>query len=263
MKNIDAIKISVIVPVYNVEKYVEQTLDCLANQTHENLEIIAVMDGGTDNSENIVRAYRDTRIKIVTHDRNRGLSVARNTGVQNATGDYIHFMDGDDLLNPKYYENMLKAIVETGSEIAVSGIYKEKSPRTGIIYENEQVLWAPQEKFNKTFVGTYGYAVRYLINRAWYNENKFAFLPELKTMEDKQLMIQVIYAGRQIVLVPDSIYLYKYREGSILTTRDPARKKLLKQNRHYAKQLVRDFMKTHQLKTPSKIWHYIKGPIVK
>ncbi len=89
--------ISVIVPVYNVEKYLSKCLDSIINQTYQNLEIICVDDGSTDSSPMILEEYakKDSRIKIITR-QNGGLSAARNTGVKNATGEFVSFVDSDD-----------------------------------------------------------------------------------------------------------------------------------------------------------------------
>ena len=93
------LKISVIVPVYNVEKYLKQCLDSIVNQTYKNLEIIIVNDGTKDNSMKIVEEYlQDKRIKVINKE-NGGLSSARNIGIKEATGDYISFIDSDDYIS--------------------------------------------------------------------------------------------------------------------------------------------------------------------
>ena len=93
------VKISVIIPVYNVENYLEESLDSIINQTFTDLEIICVNDGSTDNSPSILNNYanKDSRINIINQE-NKGLSAARNSGLDVATGDYIYFFDSDDIL---------------------------------------------------------------------------------------------------------------------------------------------------------------------
>ena len=102
-------KISVIIPVYNVEEYLEQCLDSIINQTFKDLEIICVNDGSTDKSLCILEKYaqKDNRIKII-NQTNQGLSAARNTGIENATGEYISFVDSDDYIKNNLYETLLK-----------------------------------------------------------------------------------------------------------------------------------------------------------
>jgi len=102
-------KISVIVSIYNVEKYVEKSIQSIRNQTYENLEIILVNDGATDQSGNICDKYakEDSRIQVL-HKENGGLSSARNAGIAIATGEYIAFVDGDDWIDTNMYEDMLR-----------------------------------------------------------------------------------------------------------------------------------------------------------
>lgn len=104
-------KISLIIPVYNVEKYLNQCLDSVISQTWKNLEIICVNDGSPDNSAAILKQYaaKDSRFKIITRP-NGGLSAARNTGLRHATGDYIFFLDSDDYINPECLEELASNI---------------------------------------------------------------------------------------------------------------------------------------------------------
>ena len=98
-------KISIIIPVYNVEKFLPACLDSVLNQTLENFEVVCVNDGATDNSLNILKEYaqKDPRIKVITQE-NKGLSEARNTGLKNAQGEYILFLDSDDTIHPQTLE---------------------------------------------------------------------------------------------------------------------------------------------------------------
>ena len=103
-------KISVIIPVYNVEKYIRQCLESVINQTYKNLEIIIVNDGTKDNSIKIVEEYlSDGRIKVINKE-NGGISSARNKGIKEATGEYIHFLDSDDWIKVNLYEELIKNI---------------------------------------------------------------------------------------------------------------------------------------------------------
>jgi len=111
-------KISVIVPVYNVEKYLKQCIDSILQQTYKNLEIILVDDGSTDSSGNICDEYREKeqRIKVI-HKSNGGLSDARNCGLNIATGDYISFIDSDDFISKYFYEIVMEVFCKSDVEI--------------------------------------------------------------------------------------------------------------------------------------------------
>lgn len=112
-------KISVIIPVYNVEKYLPRCLDSVINQTYRNLEIICVNDCSTDNSLDVIKEYekKDERIKLIIRKQNGGLSAARNTGLNNATGEYLYFLDSDDWIDLDYIEQMLKIANKENTDI--------------------------------------------------------------------------------------------------------------------------------------------------
>lgn len=115
------IKVSLIVPLYNVEKYIQQCIDSILVQTHKNIEIILVDDGAPDNSGKIADEYasKDTRIRVV-HKKNGGVSSARNAGIDVSTGDYICFADGDDWLEPNYVEYLLSLVADNRAEASVT-----------------------------------------------------------------------------------------------------------------------------------------------
>ncbi|WP_084466295.1 glycosyltransferase family 2 protein [Kaistella palustris] len=122
-------KISVIVPVYNVEKYLHQCINSIIAQTHRALEIILVNDDSTDNSGKICDEFAelDNRIKVI-HQKNGGVSVARNTGIDAASGDYITFVDSDDWIEPEMYENMTQVIDDTNQTDVVMCDYYHVGP---------------------------------------------------------------------------------------------------------------------------------------
>lgn len=121
-------KISVIIPCYNVEKYIETCLLSIVNQTYKNLEILAIDDGSPDNTPAILDklAEKYSQLKVI-HQKNAGVSAARNIGLKHATGDYIVFVDGDDFLAPDYMEYMLDLVHKTGAEFCLSiNCFKEQ-----------------------------------------------------------------------------------------------------------------------------------------
>lgn len=128
-------KVSVIVPVYNVEKYLQRCVDSLLQQSHEDLEIILVDDGSKDQSGEICDAYaqQDARVKVI-HQQNAGQSVARNQGLKIATGDYICYADSDDYVHPDYIKRMYQMLVGEDADIAMCGFDYFK----GEYYEGSQ-----------------------------------------------------------------------------------------------------------------------------
>lgn len=137
-------KVSIIVPVYNVEKYLAKCLDSLVNQTMQDIEIIAVNDGSTDGSANILKEYEqkyDGKIKVLTKE-NGGLSDARNYGMPYATGDYIAFLDSDDYVEKDMYERLYNKAIEENSDIVECDFIWEYPDKikvdTGEIYDNKK-----------------------------------------------------------------------------------------------------------------------------
>lgn len=114
------IMISVIMPVYNVENYIEKCLDSVCNQSFKDLEIICVNDGSTDNSLKLLEDYakRDSRIKIITQE-NGGIGHARNTGLKNATGEYVLFVDSDDFLCENSLDELYYNINSNNSDLVI------------------------------------------------------------------------------------------------------------------------------------------------
>ena len=115
-------KISVIVPVYKVQAYLAECLNSLLSQTFKDIEIICVDDGSPDLCPAILRTFAkaDSRIRVITHPKNMGLSCARNTGLSHATGKYAHFMDSDDTLKPDCYESIWNLVTDYGyPELAI------------------------------------------------------------------------------------------------------------------------------------------------
>ena len=110
--------VTVVVPVYNGAEYLFETLDSVFSQTFQDLECVVVDDGSTDNTQAVLASSRDDRLRVITHEQNRGLSAARNTGIIAAAGEYIVFLDDDDLLHPEAVERLVTAIEDTAPSCA-------------------------------------------------------------------------------------------------------------------------------------------------
>lgn len=129
-------KLSIVVPNYNNEKYLEKCIECLLQQTYKNIEIIVVNDGSKGKSDEIMATYSDNpKIKYVKHDVNKGLFQARLTGASNATGDYITFLDADDYVSIDYYRTMMRKAEETNSDMVISRMALEYDSGKQIEYK--------------------------------------------------------------------------------------------------------------------------------
>ena len=208
-------KISVIVPIYNVEKFLEKCIKSIVNQTYKNLEIILVDDGATDNSGKICDEFskKDKRIKVI-HKINGGLSDARNTGIQAATGKYISFIDSDDWIEDDLYENIVKENVND-SDIITFGIF--------IDYDNGKTITkTPFEKEildNKTgliYLNSYKNIDVSACNKI-YKKELFSDIvfPVGKYCEDYYIMYKIFDKAKKIMVLPYAKYHYFQRINSI------------------------------------------------
>ena len=238
--------VSVIVPVYNGEKYVATCLENLLNQTYNNLEIIVVDDGSTDKSAELAACYP---VRIISHEHNKGLSAARNTGIDNATGDFIHFMDVDDLLNTDFYKKMVEAIVVTDADIACSSVIHEQARYKTQLFHKQKVYTSTKDKLTATYVGKWGYVWRYLYQLDFLRKHNMRFEVG-RFIEDLSFSLPSLYMANKIVTVPGAEYLYVFAENSILNKPDPEHQARLKADAKHAKNHILNFAHKHGFKIP-------------
>lgn len=210
-------KVTVVLPIYNVEKYLERCIKSVINQTYKNLEIILVDDGSTDSSSKICDTYKekDKRIKVV-HQKNAGLSAARNSGMRIATSNYICFIDSDDYIENDMIEYLYNGMKKYDSKITCCGftnvyengtLEKITKPKSDIIYTKEEALNI------HLFTG-------YIEVVAWnklYDISLFKEIqyPEGKLYEDMLTTYKLIGIVDKVVLLPECKYFYCKRKSSI------------------------------------------------
>ena len=139
--------VSVIIPAYNIEDYIGRCLDSVLSQTYKNLEIIVIDDGSSDRTGEILDDYekKNHRMKVI-HKENGGVSSARNIGIDRANGDYIGFVDGDDRVNPKLFETLVKLINEENADIAHCGYQMVFPDRVDYYYK--MFIFAKEQCFS-------------------------------------------------------------------------------------------------------------------
>lgn len=214
--------VSVIVPVYNVERYIKKCIDSILNQTYRNLEIILVDDGSTDGSSKMCDEYarNDTRI-LVIHKANGGQSEARNIGISESKGDYIFFVDSDDYIEYNAIKTMLEIAENKNADMVIADIYSvnEKGEilnegKGQYTFQNERLFsaeeaaqafaeldWGPWNKLYKRSV------------------HKDIYFPQGKIHEDEAIMFQLFEQCNKIVYTNARLYNYLQREGSTTSTK--------------------------------------------
>ena len=209
--------ISVIVPIYKVEKYLKKCIESIQKQTYKNLEIILVDDGSPDKCGEICDEYaeNDSRI-IVIHKKNGGLSSARNAGIEIAKGDYIGFVDSDDYIEPYMYEKLLDAIEQNNSKLSVCAI--------NYVFENGKKICKSKSSENRNFdffeaikeMNTYELfdmgAWSKLYKKDLFDDIRF---PENKLSEDFFIMYKIFDKAQRISYVGIPCYNYLQRSESI------------------------------------------------
>jgi glycosyltransferase involved in cell wall biosynthesis len=241
--------ISVVVPIYNVERYLGQCLESLICQTYKNIEIILVDDGSTDKSREIYEEYakQDKRIKIIKQT-NKGVSVARNNGLSHVKGEYVHFVDSDDYLDVNYYENMLKFAANANADIACSGFYFEESCKKSVEFKYPVVLVNIDDKIKTTNVIKTPSVFRYLYKKAFIDKNGLRFNEDISCGEDAIFAIFAIYYANKIAIVPKVRYIYRYNINSIMHPKSKIEKDKKSEDEKYAWAHIEQFAKEHDFK---------------
>ena len=199
--------VSIIVPVYNVKDYLPECIDSIINQTYHNLEIILIDDGSTDGSETLCDKYKakDSRI-IVKHQKNSGLSVARNTGIKTSKGEYIAFIDSDDYVKPELIEHAISASTSHQADIVIFG-YNEDTPSAKTVSGESATVQLLIGQENLDII-------------AWnklYSSRLFKNItfPEGETHEDNLTTYKLLSLAEKVTYLPESLYIYRERPDSI------------------------------------------------
>ncbi|MBQ4104712.1 MAG: glycosyltransferase [Clostridia bacterium] len=220
--------ISVVVPVYNVENYLERCILSIINQTYQNLEIILVDDGSTDNSGAICDklALKDPRIKVI-HKENGGLSDARNAGIKEASGKYIGFVDSDDHIAPLMYEKLLSTLEENGADISICNyVYvhettNEEDEEMSSLSPIKNELLTKREAFEKINAYSNGYSFYVTAWNKLYKKELFSDLSfaKGKLHEDEFIVHRLFEKCEKIAVCDDVLYFYIIRKGSIMNSK--------------------------------------------
>ena len=209
--------ISVIVPVYNLEAYIQNTLESLFSQTHKELEVITVDDGSTDNSPRILDNYvsHEPRLHVI-HQVNGGVSAARNAGLAVATGDYIGFCDGDDEVEPDMYERLLTNLLKYDADISHCGMLTKGLDGKVRYFHNTGVLEIHSREEGLLEVLKGEKVEPSLCNKLYKKKlfNGFQFEPSIKINEDLLANVQLFQKAKKTVFEDVCLYHYLRREDS-------------------------------------------------
>ena len=215
-------KISVIIPVYNVEKYIQECIESVMNQTFKDIEIICINDCGLDNSIKIVEALaqKDDRIKILKHKYNKGVGPARNTGIKNAKGDYIFFLDSDDYLYDKdLLENLYNKAIATNVDFVTINYLESIDELAETTFNSNKTIKVSLKNFSKVLdifsIVVWGM----LFKTSFLKEKILKFIDSKEIHEDDGFTIKLLSAMPTYTAISQYGYFYRQNPSSIMHTK--------------------------------------------
>lgn len=260
--NIDVVKnpkVSIIVPVYNTTSYLIPLLGSIYNQTLKSLEIIFINDNSIKETSQILNAYSkiDPRVRIITNDENKGAGYCRNRGLEIANGEYIGFVDSDDVLSLDYYEYLYNKAIKTSANIVSARIFMCENNKTynarWIVSKNteENTLVSLKDKLSQLYINSSSSACKHLFNRSFIISNNIKFLSGY-FHEDQYFILQAFYYANKIVTESknSTIYYYYVNKGSSVHQNqisDKYEKCLLDQL--FVIEKIYEFLCCHEVKT--------------
>lgn len=232
LKDNSGILLSVIIPIYNIEEYLSESIESVIHQSYTNLDIILVDDGSLDSSGFIADSFskKDSRIRVI-HKENGGLVSARKAGVAIAKGEYVTFVDGDDWIDENMYRVMLSACKEHLPDVITSGVIREYGENTEIEYDCCEDGYYDEAKLKKDIFPIAMYTGRFyeaginihvynkLFKRELIEEVYSSMLDGINVGEDAAVVYPCIYRAKSIQVVKDAYYHYRIRPGSIMDKR--------------------------------------------
>ncbi|MDR3179663.1 MAG: glycosyltransferase [Holosporaceae bacterium] len=224
VKLMNVIKVSLVVSVYNAEKYLLRCLDSLINQTLREIEIICVNDGSTDKSLDILEefALKDPRI-TVKNQHNMGPGAARNVALGEAKGEYVGFVDADDWVDADFFEKLYQAAEKYNADIACSSIeriYPSGKKKMLLNFSKEAVFTSPEKKYEAVIIPRCCYIWNKIYRRSALEKHQVLF-QEKVYFEDIPFTMQAVYFLKTMVVVPEVVYHYWVNNESITRTMTP------------------------------------------
>lgn len=253
-------KLSIIVPVYNVEKYLPKCLESLIKQTLKDIEIICVNDGSMDNSLAILKEFasKDSRIKIIDN-QHQGVAKTRNTGIEQSTGEYIGFVDSDDYIDIDFFEKLYNSATKSNSDIAIASILKHKNFFNiyNAKYTKEETAITIQDKIKlcedkKHF---FFYAWNKIYHSGFIKENNIKF-SEGQIYEDVMFAIKALYYSNKIISVYGTKYHYIEHENSLTKYKDKTGEKEQDLVKAYSE--LQEFCNSKNIEIPERLNYYTK-----
>lgn len=222
--------VSIVIPIFNVEKYISQCLNSAISQTYKNIEILCIDDNGEDESMKIVSSLSETdsRIKIIHHKTNLGLGPARNTGIRESRGDYIYFLDADDWIKPNEIENLVIAATQNSADIVIGSAYAFPDTRSENLEKVTKIInkwlllrdipsYVSKDLFYKAISQIPCVAWGKLFDAKFLNKNFLTFINKKILHEDNGFHVKCMACKPRLAISNNQGYQYRIRSKSLMS----------------------------------------------
>ena len=220
--NMESMTVSVIIPVYNASATLGACLDSLNRQTIQRFELLFIDDSSTDRSLDILMSYAeqystgDFVVKVLRHERNRGVASARNTGLEYATGEYVYYVDADDFIEPDTLECLLKEAQE--KELDIVGHEWFLTFKSDERYMKQPLFVTPDEALRQMMCGVMRWNLwLFLVRRSLYVENNIRFIEGMNMGEDMMVMMKLFACAKRVTIINRAFYHYGQSNSGSLT----------------------------------------------
>ena len=218
-------KVSIIVPLYNVEKYVEQCLKTLINQSYNNYEIILIDDGSTDDTLKICEKFKsNSKIKLLTQ-KNQGVSKTRNRGIIESNGKYVMFVDSDDLVDRDYVKDLVECLEKNDVDVAICD-YTYEENAIGKRTEGDDYETKTMDVYNDIIMSQLknGYVWNKIFKIDVVKENNIFFPENITVWEDMYFLLKYLKSTENAYILHKNLYYYRERENSVIRTNETIKK---------------------------------------
>lgn len=248
--------VTVVIPCYNGAKVVGRCLSALERQTYTPLEVLLIDDASTDGTADAVAKY--PFVKLLRNETNRGVSYARNRGVEEAKGKYLHFLDVDDEVSSNFYEEMVRYAEEAGAEVTACSFVYQYVPEKSQIFRTPRVYRETMDKLRVTYVCKIGVVWRYLFRTDFIRRHEDLRFPVGRLVEDLPFAVRALFYANKVATAPRAEYLYRYESDSLTESDDPEVRRAFAEGYDLAEEDVKSFLAAHGVhRRPGRDSHLI------
>lgn len=254
--------VTIVIPCYNGERFVGRCLSSLSRQTYSPLEVLLVDDASTDRTAEEVSKY--PFVRVLRNEVNKGVSYARNRGIEEARGKYIHFLDVDDEVSSNFYEEMVRRAEQTGVDVTACSFVFQHVPEKSQIFRAPRVYTGTMDKLRVTYVCKIGVVWRYLFRTDFIRNHDDLRFPIGRLVEDLPFAVRALFYANKVATTPRAEYLYRYEADSLTESDDSEVRRAFAEGYDLAEEDVKSFLAAHGVhRRPGRDSHLISYFLLK